>query len=97
MAAPITQGAITSSTNSIRRTEDVTVRGCEFGFAGIDDPELPAKMEKLSFDQWPFFPSWGAYFRNVDNVRIENTAFCCGGMDYRQDIICENVGSFSRE
>lgn len=79
------------------RTEDVTVRGCEFGFAGIDDPELPAKMEKLSFDQWPFFPSWGAYFRNVDNVRIENTAFRCSGPDYRQDIICDNVENFSRE
>lgn len=79
------------------RTENVVMRNCRFGFEGIDDPMLPRKMEKLSFDQWPFFPSWAAYFRNVDNVMIENTSFSLTGQDYRKDIICDNVGNFQRE
>jgi len=79
------------------RTENVVIRDCDFGFEGIDDPDLPAKMEKLSFDRWPFFPSWGAYFRNVDSVVIENTNFSCSGRDFRRDIICDNVGNFLRE
>lgn len=79
------------------RTGNVTIRNCEFEFAGINDPDLPSKMEKLSFDKWPFFPSWGAYFRNVDNVLIENTEFSFSGNDYRRDIICDNVENFSME
>lgn len=79
------------------RTESVTIRGCEFGFEGIDDPGLPEEIGKLDFSQWPVFPSWGAYFRNVDNVKIENTDFNVTGRDWRKDIICDNVGVFSRE
>lgn len=77
-------------------TEKVFIRRCNFEFAGIDDPELPSKMEKLSFDQWPVFPSWGAYFRNVDSVIIENTDFVLTGKDWRKDIIRDNVPNYSR-
>lgn len=76
-------------------TESVTLRNCTLQFDGIDDPELPETMKNLPFDRWPFFPSWGAYFRNVEKVSIENCVFSLKGNDYREKIIYDNVGEIN--
>ena len=52
-------------------------------------------MASLPFDQWPYFPSWGAWFRNIGEVNIENTSFTLNGRDYRPDILYDNVGKHS--
>ena len=74
------------------RTDKVTIRNCSFNFDGIDDPSIPETMATLPFDQWPYFPSWGAWFRNIGEVIIENTSFTLNGKDYRPDILYDNVG-----
>ena len=78
-------------------TESVLIRDCSFTFKGIDDPEIPERMKNLPFDQWPYFPSWGAWFRNVDRVVIEDSRFNLDGIDYRPDVLYDNVGSFIRK
>ena len=77
------------------RTDKVTIRNCLFNFDGIPDPTIPEKMASLPFDQWPYFPSWGAWFRNIGEVNIENTSFTLNGRDYRPDILYDNVGKHS--
>lgn len=74
-------------------TDKLTIRNCVFNFDGIDDPSIPSKMASLPYDRWPYFPSWGAWFRNIGEVVIENTSFTLNGKDYRPDILYENVGN----
>lgn len=50
----------------------------------------------MPFDQWPYFPSYGAYFRNVAEVVLDNVAFSTVGPDDRDDVFTDNVGSLTR-
>jgi len=61
-------------------------------FRGIDDPSLPKWFKTAKTSEWPFFPSWAMYFRNVGSVSIENATLSHIGSDYRKAIIYNNVG-----
>lgn len=77
-------------------TDKVTIRNSSFSFIGIPEPGLGAKIASMPFDQWPYFPSYGAYFRNVAEVVLDNVAFSTVGPDDRDDVFTDNVGSLTR-
>lgn len=77
-------------------TDKVTIRNSSFSFIGIPEPGLGAKIASMPFDQWPYFPSYGAYFRNVAEVVLDNVTFSTVGHDDREAIFTDNVGSLMR-
>ena len=77
-------------------TDKVTIRNSSFSFIGIPEPGLGAKIASMPFDQWPYFPSYGAYFRNVAEVVLDNVTFSTVGPDDRDDVFTDNVGSLTR-
>ena len=77
-------------------TDKVTIRNSSFSFIGIPEPGLGEKISSMPFDQWPYFPSYGAYFRNVGEVVLDNVAFSTVGPDDRDDVFTDNVGSLTR-
>ena len=50
----------------------------------------------MPFDNWPYFPSYGAYFRNVGSVILDNVSFTTIGPDTRPDVYTDNVRSLVR-
>jgi len=77
-------------------TDKVTISNSVFSFIGIPEPGLGAKIASMPFDQWPYFPSYGAYFRNVGEVVLDNVAFSTIGPDDREAIFTDNVGYLKR-
>ena len=77
-------------------TDKVTISNSVFSFIGIPEPGLGEKIASMPFDQWPYFPSSGAYFRNVAEVVLDNVAFSTIGPDDRDDVFTDNVGSLTR-
>ena len=77
-------------------TDKVTIRNSSFSFIGIPEPGLGEKIASMPFDQWTYFPSYGAYFRNVAEVVLDNVAFSTVGPDDRDAIFTDNVGSLTR-
>ena len=77
-------------------TEKVVMRRCDLEFDGIDDPNLPAWFEGRSTSEWPVFPCWGMYFRNVGLVYINNVTLRLKGVDYRVPYMCHNVGEMKK-
>ena len=50
----------------------------------------------LAIDRWPCFPSYGAYFRNVADVVLDDVTFSTIGPDDRDDICADNVTRLKR-
>ena len=73
-------------------TDRVVMRHCRLEFDGIDDPTLPATIAGLPTNQWPVFPSWGMFFRNVGEVSTKDVVLSLRGNDYRLPFITQNVG-----
>ena len=72
-------------------TDRVVMRRCDMEFDGIDDPNLPAWFENRPTDQWPVFPVWGMYFRNVKNVDVKDVKLTVRGKEYREAWTVDNV------
>lgn len=72
-------------------TDCVVMRRCDMEFDGIDDPNLPAWFENRPTDQWPVFPVWGMYFRNVKNVDVKDVKLTVRGKEYREAWTVDNV------
>ena len=77
-------------------TDKVTISNSVFSFIGIPEPGLGGKIASMPFDQWPYFPSYGAYFRNVAEVVLDDVSFSTIGPDDRDDVFTDNVGSLTR-
>lgn len=73
-------------------TDRVVMRRCDLEFDGIDDPALPAWFEGRKTSEWPVFPCWGMYFRNVGRVDVKDVTLRVKGKDYRKAYMCDNVG-----
>ena len=65
------------------RAERVAITHADLQFRGIDDPTLPKWLDAHTTDQWPVFPSYGLYFRNVDRVELRDVRTSFTGRDYR--------------
>lgn len=42
-------------------------------------------------DQWPVFPVWGMYFRNVKKVDVQDVKLFVKGKEYRKAWMVDNV------
>ena len=92
VARDITRMAMSVKSWGSAHTDKVIVRNVDLQFRGIDDPSLPKWFKTAKTSEWPFFPSWAMYFRNVGSVSIENAKLSHIGADYRKAIIYNNVG-----
>ena len=54
-------------------------------------PVLPAWFENRPTDQWPVFPVWGMYFRNVKKVDVQDVKLFVKGKEYRKAWMVDNV------
>lgn len=77
-------------------TDTVRISNSSFSFIGIPDDSLSEKILSMPFDKWPYFPSYGAYFRNVSSVLLDNVSFTTIGPDTRPDVYTDNVRSLVR-
>ena len=50
-------------------------------------------MQEVPRDKWPFFPSFGLYFRNVERVRLSRVRCVTVGRDYRPMMVTDSVGN----
>lgn len=92
-ARDITRMALSVKSWGTAKTDRVVMKDCDMEFRGIDDPSLPEWFKDLPTNQWPFFPCWGAYFRNVGSVKADNVKLSFKGNDYRRATMMDNVGS----
>ena len=72
-------------------TDKVILKNCDLEFNGIDDPSLPDWFDNKPTSQWPVFPCWGMFFRNVGVVEANNIKLRVKGGEYRKAWICQNV------
>lgn len=92
-ARDITRMALSVKSWGTARTERVVLRDCDMEFRGTDDPALPAWFRTHPTSEWPVFPCWGAYFRNVDQVDAHGLRLTVKGRDYRPATMTDGVTS----
>ena len=92
VAQDITRMALSVKSWGTARSKQVKIRHAVLEFRGIDDPSLPDWFKTHTTDQWPVFPSWAMYFRNVDHVSVKNVICSFTGKDYRKPILYDHVG-----
>lgn len=92
VARDVTRMAMSVKSWGSAPTDRVVMRHCDMEFLGIDDPDLPAWFEGKPTDEWPVFPVWGMYFRNVKDVSVSDVVLRVKGKDYRDAYMCDNVG-----
>lgn len=90
-ARGVTRMALSVKSWDKASTDRVVMRRCDMEFDGIDDPNLPAWFENRPTDQWPVFPVWGMYFRNVKNVDVKDVKLTVRGKEYREAWTVDNV------
>ena len=71
-------------------TDYVVLRRCDLELRGVNDEKLPAWFENRLTSEWPVFPSWGMYFRNVKKVDAKGITLRVKGKDYRRAYIWED-------
>ena len=92
VARDITRMALSVKSWGTAMTDRVTIRRADLQFRGIDDPNLPQWFKERPFSEWPVFPCYGMYFRNVGKLKIKDTHTSFTGKDYRKAIILDHVG-----
>ena len=90
-ARDVTRMALSVKSWGKGHTRRVIIKNVNLVFEGIDDPKLPEWFENRPTDQWPVFPCWGMYFRNIGEVYLKNVLLSFKGKDYRQPIMLDNV------
>lgn len=90
-ARDVTRMALSVKSWGTAMTQNVRISHCDMEFRGIDDPGLPAWFEDRPTSEWPVFPCWGMYFRNVGSVKVSHTKLTVAGKDYRKAVITDNV------
>ncbi len=90
-AHDITRMALSVKSWGQAPTDKVVLKNCDLEFDGINDPSLPAWFENKPTNQWPVFPCWGMFFRNVKTVNASNVTLRVKGGEYRKAFMCQNV------
>lgn len=90
-ARDITRMALSVKSWGKAPTDKVILRNCDLEFDGIDDPLLPSWFDNKPTNQWPVFPCWGMFFRNVKVVNVHNVTLRVKGSEYRKAFMCQNV------
>ncbi|MGM9705265.1 MAG: glycoside hydrolase family 28 protein [Prevotella sp.] len=92
VAHDITGAALSMKSWGTTKIDKVTIRRSDFQYVGVDDPNLPAWFEGKPVSQWPCFPCYGMYFRNVGRVCLDKVKLSFTGKEYRKAVIMDNVG-----
>lgn len=92
-ARGITRMALSVKSWGTAPTDLVVMRRCDMEFDGIDDPSLPDWFKTHSTSEWPVFPCWGMYFRNVKKVDVKDITLRVKGKDYRKAYMTDNVSA----
>lgn len=92
-AVDITRMALSVKSWGMAPTRQVVLRHCHLEFRGIDDPGLPAWFVNRPTNEWPVFPCWGMFFRNVEKVDARHVVLRVKGKEYREAVMCQNVES----
>ena len=90
-AVDITRMALSVKSWGMAPTRQVVLRHCHLEFRGIDDPGLPAWFVNRPTNEWPVFPCWGMFFRNVEKVDARHVVLRVKGKEYREAVMCQNV------
>lgn len=90
-ARDITRMALSVKSWGTAPTDCVVMRRCDLQFNGIDDPQLPAWFDNRPTSEWPVFPCWGMFFRNVSKVDVKHVTLRVKGKEYRKAYMCQNV------
>lgn len=91
-ARDVTRMALSVKSWGTAPTDKVTLKHCDLEFDGIDDPGLPAWFVDRPTSEWPVFPCWGMFFRNVGEVDVRDVTLRVKGGEYRKAYMCQNVG-----
>lgn len=91
-ARDVTRMALSVKSWGTALTDKVTLKHCDLEFDGIDDPGLPAWFVDRPTSEWPVFPCWGMFFRNVGEVDVRDVTLRVKGGEYRKAYMCQNVG-----
>ncbi len=91
-ARDVTRMALSVKSWGKAPTDKVILKNCDLEFNGIDDPSLPDWFDNKPTSQWPVFPCWGMFFRNVGIVEAHNVKLRVKGGEYRKAYMCQNVG-----
>lgn len=91
-ARDVTRMALSVKSWGKAPTDKVILKNCDLEFNGIDDPSLPDWFDNKPTSQWPVFPCWGMFFRNVGVVEAYNIKLRVKGGEYRKAYMCQNVG-----
>lgn len=91
VARGITRMALSVKSWGTAPTDCVRISHADLEFTGIDDPALPDFFKDRPFSEWPVFPCWGMYFRNVGSVSLSDVTLRVAGKDYREAVMTDNV------
>lgn len=94
-ARDVTRMAASVKSWGSSRSSNVTFSHCDFQFRGIDDPTLPEWFVGRPTSEWPVFPSYGLYFRNVDGVSLRHVKVSYTGKEYRKAAMYDSVTNLS--
>lgn len=78
-------------------TEKIVMRNIDLEFVGKDDPSLPTWFEGKPFSEWPVFPCWGLYFRNVNQLELKNVRLHVKGKDFRKELLADHVKTIKKK
>ena len=96
-ARDITRMALSVKSWGKAPTDRVVMRRCDMEFDGIDDPNLPEWFKNRPTNEWPVFPVWGMYFRNVKAVDAKDVTLTVKGKEYREAWMADNVAQHNLE
>lgn len=96
-ARDITRMALSVKSWGKAPTDRVVMRRCDMEFDGIDDPNLPEWFKNRPTNEWPVFPVWGMYFRNVKTVDAKDVTLTVKGKEYREAWTTDNVAQHNLE
>lgn len=99
----IGKGVVLASGTKENKIEKLTLKNCFFAMpGGCEEDSSSFALSELT-TQYPEFyalgtaPAYGAFFRNIEHVDMENVVFYQKEEDKRKEIIVENVGIFNKE
>lgn len=92
VARDITRMALSVKSWGKGHTKQVEISDVDLQFRALPDAQPASYFIDLPTHLWRFFPSWGMYFRNVDNVKIKNAHLSYQGKEDRKAITWDNVG-----
>lgn len=92
-ARGITRMAMSVKSWGAALTDKVVMHRCRMEFDEVSDAPATEWFDSHPTSQWPVFPVWGMYFRNVGRVDAQAVELVMNGADKRNAYRLDNVKS----